>query len=189
MKLTRDEFERIGTEPPLELFRQGIKAEETKEKYTRTLRQVLCKILGEILEGDFEQRVEQLVRYGRENPDWTRDLLLNISKKLRERTELPHNHPDYCNQVSFNAYFKPIKKLFDMNDIVIPWKRVYATFPEIDNVSESRGWSRDEIQKMLKFARGPMDRAIVLIAASSGMRAGGFDLDWDAPANPRWSNN
>ena len=32
MKITREEFQRIGEENPLELFHQGIKAKETREK-------------------------------------------------------------------------------------------------------------------------------------------------------------
>ena len=57
------------------------------------------------------------------------------------------------------------------------WKRIYATYPERDNVPESRGWSREEISMMLRYAHGPLDRVLVL--ASSGMRAGGLDLIWD----------
>ena len=94
MKITLAEFERTGGAPPLEMFTQGIKAEETREKYTRTLRRVLCNIFEEILDGTFEERAAQLVRHGRENPDWVRDLLLNLSKKLRARTELARNDPD-----------------------------------------------------------------------------------------------
>ena len=40
MKLTRDEFQRVDAASPLELFYQGIKVEETRDKYTRTLRQM-----------------------------------------------------------------------------------------------------------------------------------------------------
>ena len=179
MKLSRDDIVRSESAPPLELFVQGIKAEETREKYTRTLRQVLCGMLEEVLVGDFELRVASLVRYGREEPEWTRDLLLSLSRMLRERTKLPHAHADYLNPVSFGGYFKPIKKLFDMNDIAFPWKRIYATYPELDNVSESRGWTRQEIQLMLKSAGTPMDRAIILVCASSGIRVGGFaSLRW-----------
>ena len=178
MKITREEFQRIGEESPLELFHQGIKAKETREKYTRTLRHVLCKIFEDILEGDFEQRVKQLVKHAKEDPDWTRDLLLNLSIKLKERTVLSKEDSDYLNPSSIDNYFKPIKKLFDMNGVVISWNRIYATFPEQDNVSDSRGWDRDEIKKMLKFANGSIDRTIVLISASSGIRAGGFDLNW-----------
>lgn len=178
MKITKEEFQRIGEENPLELFYQGIKAKETREKYTRTLRHVFCKIFEDILEGDFEQRVKQIVIHAKEDPEWTRDLLLNLSIRLKERTKLVRNNPDYLNPNSIDNYFKPIKKLFDMNDVVIPWKRVYATFPEQNNISDSRGWDRDEIQKMLKYANGSIDRAIVLVSSSSGIRVGGFDLSW-----------
>ena len=150
MKLSKEELVREKEAAPLELFHQGIKAVETCDKYDRTLRQVLCKMLEDILGGTFEERVTQLVQYGRENPKWTRDLLLSLSRKLRQRTTLPHDHPDYLNPVSFGRYFKPIKKLFDMNDVTIPWTRIYATYPELDNVSDSCGWNRNEIQMMLK---------------------------------------
>ena len=178
MKITKEEFQRIGQESPLELFHQGIKAKETREKYSRTLRHVLCKIFEDILEGDFEERVKQIVNHAKEDPEWTRDLLLNLSMKLKERTKLARDNPEYLNPNSINNYFKPIKKLFDMNDIVIPWNRVYTTFPEQDNISDSRGYDKEEIQKMLKYSNGSIDRAIVLVSASSGIRIGGFDLSW-----------
>ena len=89
MKITKEEFQRIGEESPLELFHQRIKAKETREKYTRTLRHVLCKIFEELFEGDFEERVEQFVKLAKQDPDWTRDLLLNLSMKLKERPNPP----------------------------------------------------------------------------------------------------
>ena len=179
MKLSKEDIVRIEDDSPLELFRQGIKSKVTAEKYTRTLRQILCKILEDILTGTFEERVQQLVDIGREDPRWVRDLLLNLSKKLRERTELNVNHKEYLNPDTVGNYFKPIKKLFDMNDISIPWRRIYATYPERDNITDSRGWTREEIALMLKHAHGPLDRALVLVLASSGMRAGGLDLIWE----------
>ena len=178
MKLSREEFERSKEQSPLELFYQGIRAEETKEKYTRTLKYILCKTLEEILDGDFEQRAIQLVGLAKKDPKWTTDLFLNLSRKLRSRTELPKDHYDYLNPQSIGNYFKPLKKLLEMNEVTISWKRVYSTFPETDNLSDSRGWTRKEIQKMLKFVKGPIDRAIILVAASSGIRIGAFDLDW-----------
>ncbi len=177
MKLTKDEIVRARDASPMELFAQGIRSKQTLEKYSRTHRQVTCEFLEEILEGGFGERVAQLVRYAREEPEWTRDLLLNLSGKLRKRTELARDHPDYLNPASFGNYFKPVKKLFDMNDVAMPWKRIYATYPELDNVPESRGWSREEIGKMLRNTHDPMERALVL--ASSGVRSGGLDLNWE----------
>ena len=179
MKITKDELAGTTEASPMELFRQGIRAEETLCKYTNTLKRMLCDVLEDILEGTFEQRAAQLVREGKANPDRVRDILLLISKKQRERTCLPRDDPDYFNPSSMRNYFKPIKKLLDMNDVNLSWKRIYATFPEIDNVAESHGWTKDEIRTMLRFCDGPIERAIILIAASSGMRLGGFDLKWD----------
>jgi hypothetical protein len=161
------------------LFRQGIRSKQTLEKYERTLKQLSTKVLEDILEGSFEERISQLVKHAKEDPDWTKDLLLNISKKLRERTTLPKNDLDYLSPSSIENYFKPIKKLFDMNDIAISWPRIYSTFPELENMSDGRGWTRNEIQKMINFANGAMERAIILIAASSGIRIGGFNLKWE----------
>ena len=140
------------------------------------LRQITCKVLEDVLEGTFEERVRQMVNIGREDLRWLRDLL-NLSKKMRKRTELPKNDPDYLNPDSIGNYFKPIKKLLDMNDVSISWKSIYATYPERDNISESRGWTREEISMLLNHAHGPLDRVLVL--ASSGMRAGGLDLNWE----------
>ncbi|MCE2498755.1 MAG: integrase [Nitrosopumilaceae archaeon] len=181
MKLAVGEFERIEESDPLALYNQGIKAEETREKYTRMLRLVLCRLLEDILKGSFEERAGQLVRQGREDPMWARDLMLSISRKMRERTVLERDHPEYLNPASFPNYFNPVKKLLDMNDVMIPWKRIYSTFPPVENGSApaSRGWERAEISKMLRFCRGPVERAIILVCASSGIRTGGFPgLEW-----------
>ena len=179
MKLSKEDVVRVSDADPLDLFLQGIRAEETREKYTRTLKQVLCKFLEDILEGDFEARARQFVAYAKEDPDWMLALLLNLSRKLRERTELPADNPEYLNPDSLGNYFKPLKKLLGMNDVPMPWKRVYATFPELDNMPSSKGWTREDIAGMLKNARDPMERALVLVLASSGMRSGGLDLTWE----------
>lgn len=139
---------------------------------------ILCDILEDMLKGDFEARAKDIVQRGRGDPDWMLDLLLSLSSKLGERTKLPKDHTDYLNPSSVATYFFPIKKLFDMNNVSVVWRRVYATFPEKDNVSDNRGWSREEIAAMLDHIRDPIDRTLVLILVSSGIRPGGLDLKW-----------
>ena len=190
MRLTRDEIVRSKDEHPLELFRQGIRAVQTREKYERTLRMITCKILDEVLEGDFEERVEQMVKHSREDPGWILDLMLNLSRKMRERTELPLDHQDYFNPSSFSNYFKPLKKLFDMTGVAIAWNRLYATYPEMNNMDKSRDWTRAEIAKMLEHARDEMERALILVLASSGARIGGLvDLNWGDLTAVYWSGD
>ena len=36
----------------------------------------------------FEVRADQIVKLTKEDPNWTRDLLLNLSRNLKERTVL-----------------------------------------------------------------------------------------------------
>ncbi|MCE2499028.1 MAG: integrase [Nitrosopumilaceae archaeon] len=179
MKITREEFEAAGDPTagdPIGLFMQGIRSEQTKTYYTRMLRRVLCDIMEDVLDGTFEQRAGQLVRMALDEPGRTLGLMLHISRKLRERTELPHDHPDYVNPSSVRNYFNPIKKLFYMNNVPMQWKRVHSTWPEHDNMVESRGWERREILLMLGHARSLRNRALILVAASSGIRVGGFEL-------------
>jgi hypothetical protein len=178
LKIYREELQQQREELPIELFYAGCKSPETKKKYTRTLQKILCDVLEDILEGTFEQRANQLVSYSQENPKWVQGVLLQLSEKLRKRTELSSDNTDYLNPTSVNNYFKPLRKLLDMNDIPISWKRIYSTFPELDNISDSRGYTLQEIQKMLQHANGAIDRAIILIASSSGIRVGGFELKW-----------
>ncbi len=178
MKLAKDEIARSGDKRPLHLFNQGIRAEATRRKYTSMVRHVLCDVLEDVLDGDLEQRAAQFVQRGREDPEWMLDLLLSLSWKLRGRTELPKDHADYLNPTSVKSYFVPLRKLLEMNNVVVNWRRVYTTFPEKDNMTDNVGWTRENIAAMLTHARDPMDRVIVLLLASSGMRLGGLNLTW-----------
>lgn len=178
IKIKEEDLENVN-QNPLELFYQGIRAEATRDKYTRTLRRMVCDVLEDVLHGSFEERVIQLTKKAKSEPDWGLSVLLTISRKQKERTKLDTDNPDYLNPVSFDNTFKPLKKLFDMNDVPIVWKRVYATFPENNNSSSSRGYTREEIHSMLNFAKGAMDRAIILVSASSGIRPGAMEFNWD----------
>lgn len=177
MKIDRNDLQ-VFRENALELFYQGIKAKETKDKYTRVLRKILTDILENVLEGSFEERASYLVNQTKKDPDWGMSVLLALSKKLKERSNLPKNDPNYLNPSSIPNYFKPIKKLLEMNNVPIVWHRIHSTFPELDNNDKGRAYTRHEIGTMLKFGKGAVDRAVILIAASSGIRVGGFDLTW-----------
>lgn len=135
--------------------------------------------MEDVLTGTFEERASQFVTKSKSDPAWAMSVLLSISKKLRERTELEKTDKNYLSPNSFSRYFKPLKKLLDMNEVPMAWKRVYSTFPESSNGNSGRGYTREEIQKMLNFTNGAIEKAIILVASSSGIRLGGFDLTWE----------
>src|SRR5574337_334492 len=167
MKITKEDLERIEEQSPLELFRQGIKSPSTRLSYEGTLKRLVLKIFEPgLLEGDtYEQRISSLIENTKQNPKWTVSLLLKLSEKLRKRTELPNENPEYLNPVTVPKYFKPLKKLFAMNDVPFTWDRIYATFPELNNNNKTRGYTREEIQILLKFANGAIERLVILLAS------------------------
>ena len=178
MKIELSDIESVEKNP-LELFYDGLKSPATKDRYTRILNHTLCVVFEKVLTGTFEERASELVKNAKINPDWAMNLLLTYSKKLKERTNLPKTDEEYLNPSSFGNFFKPLKKLFDMNGVPVVWKRVYATYPELNNQNNGRGYTREEIKTILEFAKGSIDKAIILIASSSGIREGGMNLKWE----------
>jgi hypothetical protein len=180
-KITKEDFEDVHNEP-IENYYSGIKAEATKERYTRILRSYLMDTLSDLIEGEtFEEKANSLVLKSQKDPRFAMNLMLNISKRLRKRTELEPANRYYLNPNCVKNDFKPFKKLFDMNEIALVWKKIYSTFPECDNtkVTKYRGYTRKEIQHMLKFTLDSMEKAIVLTACSSGIRPQAFDFVWE----------
>lgn len=188
---------------PLELFYSSIRAEATKTDYERKLKKVLCEFFRPILKGDpelvakqrsmpkikkkgvkrqfsdadFEVRAAEFVRRARDDNDWAEDVLMKLGEKFKERANLPKTDPNYINPVSLKNYFVPVQKLLEMSRVNLSWKRIRSTFPEIDGRDDTREYTYDEIHKMLNHCK-VMDKVFVLLAASSGIRAGAFSIKW-----------
>ena len=178
MKVNPKDILPISDEDPLKLFHSSIKSPSTDIDYTRKLRLILCDVLEDVLEGTFEQRARQFVEIGRNEPKKMMGTLLELSEAMTERTKKDKSDPDYMNPSSVPTYFTPVKKLLNSNDVTVNWSRVKQTYPELDNVDDSRGWTLEEIRRMLDHAKDPQNRAIILVLASSGMRVGGMRLRW-----------
>jgi hypothetical protein len=202
MEIRPDEITKTKSKP-LDLFYSSIRAEATRKDYERKLKKVLCEFFSPILVGDpklvkedqakykiktrgvkrafsdadFETRATEFVNRAKENPDWAEDLMLKLGEKFRKRSELPKTDPDYINPISLKNYFVPIQKLLEMNRITISWKRIRCTLPEPDNSDDTREYTYSEIQKMLHHSK-LIDKVLILLAASSGIRAGAFSIKW-----------
>ena len=177
MKLNPDDIKIPDDEKPLDLFTQSTKSDRTRYVYRCKLRQILCDYLEDVLSGTFEERVVQLLDLGREKPAWTCSLMIQLVCLMRDRTKLEKDDPDYLSPISINTNLAPLKKIFVANDVPLAWNRIRSTFPEMKTY-ETRGWKRDEIRMILRHARGAIDRAIILVMASSGVRIGGMELKW-----------
>ena len=187
----------------LTLFKTGIKSDVTRRTYERRLREFLCGTLEEYLDGDaglrekqrrerlaegrrvnavldadFAVRANEMVRKAKSDPDEVMGILLAYSARLRERCDKPAQDPDHLNPNTVPNMFKPVKKLFKMNGVHFQWERVDSTYPEPESNLDTRGYTKDEISTLLRFAN-PLESAVILLASSSGVRRGGFDFTWD----------
>lgn len=188
---------------PLELFYSSMRAEATKTDYDRKLRKVLCEFFKPIIKGDpelvkraesepkikkrglkrnfsdadFEVRAAEFVTRAKQDPSWAEDVLMKLGEKFKERANLPKTDPNYINPVSLKNYFVPVQKLLEMNRVNLAWKMIRSTFPEIDGKDDTREYTYDEIRKMLNHCK-VMDKVLVLLASSSGIRSGAFAFRW-----------
>ncbi len=128
-------------------------------------------------DADFEVRANEFVERARKDHEWVEDVLMKLVEKFRQRTQLPKDDPNYLNPISIKNYLMAVQKLLDMNRVPISWKLIRSTTPQVEEKDDTRGYTYEEIQKMLHHAR-VMDRVIILLAASSGIRAGAFVFKW-----------
>ena len=107
MKLNPDGIKQSDDEKPLDLFMQSTKSEQTRYVYACKLRQILCEYMEEILCGTFEERATELLRLGREKPQWTCGLMMELARALRERTALGKDDPEYLSPDVDQRHFRP----------------------------------------------------------------------------------
>ena len=178
MKITPDDMNLTDDASPLELFYQGIRAEDTKISYEQMLKHILCNVCEDLLSGTFAERAAELVEHAKKDPDWIQRLVLTMVIGWSEKTKLDPSDSEYVSPSSLKQYMCPVKKLLDMNEVVLPWKRIYGIYPDLERNGNARGWFREEIQTMLAHTTNVQTRAVILMLASSGVRAAGLVLKW-----------
>ena len=177
-KLTHDDIKPVH-ENALDSFYSGIKSKEGKRTMDGNLKRFLVDVCADILEGNYKQRAQQFIEIARDDQDKTVQIILAYVRKLRQRTSLDKTDSDYLNPSTLPNKIKPIKKILDMNGLGIGWKRIYSSYPELDNTHKGRGYTREEIQQMLEFSDGLSTDFIILASSSGGLRVGAWDgLTW-----------
>jgi integrase len=74
---------------------------------------------------------------------------------------------------TIHSYVCAIKHFYDQNDIgnLINWHKVKKFLPEHETVAEDQPYTHQEIARLLEKAY-PLDKAIILLMCSSGLRVG-----------------
>jgi len=177
VKITEEQIESVEKDPYAN-FLDGCRSERTKETYDTCLKKALMDHFDKILLAQtYTDRVAEFVDRSKDDPKWLGKVLKTYVKEFKKRCELPTDNPNFVKPISIDNYIYAIKKLTDTNEIPLVWKSIYSILPQKTADEETRGYYRKEIKKMLSIA-GADDRAIILIACSSGIRKGGFELKW-----------
>jgi len=162
-------------------FLSGIKSDETRRIMVGNLKQFLNVACADLLTGTIEERAEQFVDISKKNQDEALGIILGYLEKLKLKCRLDKTDPDYLNPSSVPNKIKPIRKLLDENGIGLAWKRVHNRFPELDNTTKGRGYTREEIKKMLEYSPNLELDFIILAESSGGFRVGSWsDLKWSS---------
>jgi integrase len=135
------------------LFINSIKAKTTKDIYLIHLQKfvkfVNCKSLSDLViefrdARDIERRVIEFIIYMKEQ-----------GKTFQ----------------SIRNYVTPIISFYKINDIMLNTKKISKFMPSKTRIKKNRGYSHEEIQKLLNFADERI-RAVILLLVSSGCRVG-----------------
>jgi hypothetical protein len=159
-----------------------LRNKDVKRKYPKLLKRFLQLIPDEIYEKTLGnvpmcQEVGTLavafVNLAKKDPHIASNIIAAYIKEenklVREGQLSPNTVPNHI---------KPIKALLDSGAVPIHWKSLYKLYlPE--KKSEDRAYEREEIQRMLEVATDIIDKVIILVFSSSGIRIGAWDyLTW-----------
>lgn len=205
MELRREDIIRVQTNP-YQKFMDSLDSspKATRKSYINKMKKICCEYLKSVLDGDpsliekqrkelktkklngrkrtfydadFETRLNEFVKKGKQDPDWVETCMIKIVSEMGKRSKLDKSDPNHFKASSIQNYLNPVVRLFELNKIRISWKSIYSYIPDKEALEDTRGYEVSEIRKMLQFCP-PMEKVIVLLDASSGIRAGAFDLKW-----------
>lgn len=173
---------KIKQENALEMFYAGIKSHETRKTMDRNLKKFLTEVCGDILKNPtYESKAQEFVELAKSDQEKVTSILLAYTRRLKEKCFLEKSDPNYLNPSTIPNRIKPIKKLLEMNGLGIPWKRIYSTYPEQDSPARGRGYTREEIKKLLEYSDSLATDFIILASSSGGLRVGAWE-------NQKWEN-
>jgi hypothetical protein len=125
------------------MFLSALRAEETNRMYTRKLR-VFFDLLA--IAGDLEQQARDFVVIASRDPNWALGAVTHLMTIQKERAARKEISASTCRN-----YCKPIKLVYEMNDIQINWKKVTRGLPYARRASMDRNPTVEEVKKIADY--------------------------------------
>jgi integrase len=153
------------------MFVYAIKSPLTRKKYEGRLAKFFdfTDIIGKTLETRctvFEQRCKA-------DPNWAPSGIMKFLQSLKQRVESKE-----ISGATVRNYVKAIKLFCEMNEILVPWKKIMRGLPRSRSYANDRAPTIEEIKKITNYPDRRV-KPIVYFMASSGIRLGAWDyLKW-----------
>jgi len=163
-----------GSEP-YDLFLFAINAEQTREKCITRLKKFL-EIIGIDQEKKLtiQEKCKIFTFKAKSEDGWLVNVVIQFFQYQKNRV----NRKEITGSTLRN-YVKVIKLFCEMNDLLVPWKKLTRGLPKARNYADDRVPRLDELQKIMAYPDWRM-KAIVCTMASSGIRLGAWDyLLWE----------
>ena len=159
-------------EDPYSLFVFAMNAAQTREKYITRLDRFFRFIN---LQGNtIEERCRSFAEIAKkDNNKWVLNNVLGFLLIYKERVERKE-----ISGATLRNYVKSIKLFCEMNDILIPWKKITRGLPKGRKFADDRAPTIEEIYRLIEYPDRRI-KAIVYTMCSSGIRLGAWDyLRW-----------
>jgi hypothetical protein len=166
----------VGKESePYDLFVFAINAEQTKEKYITRMKKFL-EIIG--IDQEKKLTIQERCKIFTERANSQNGWLVNVIIQFLQFQKGRVNRREITGSTLRN-YVKVLKLFCEMNDLLVPWKKLTRGLPKAKNYADDRVPRLDEIQKIITYPDWRI-RAIVCTMSSSGIRLGAWDyLKWE----------
>lgn len=161
----------IDANDPFEIFLAALKTDATKKAYTWAIQKYLefCNVenYSDLLKGEITE------------------LEANVQQYF-----FHPNNEKYSNSMR-NVQLSAVKLFYEMNGKMLNWKRLLKLKHDDHAPKDDHKYIKNDIIKMLRAAKTPRDKAIILILATSGLRIGALpevkigDLQLLTNPNPR----
>ena len=146
-------FEPTSTAHSYRVFIEGLKSHVTKAAYSYALSKFM-KYLN-------VEDPDELLKH-KDSPMLIQDRIIEYMIHLK-------NPPCSLRHATRSQYLAAVISFYELNEVVLNKKKIYRYLGEEERPIENRGYTSEEIAKMLEFCDERV-RAIILFLASSGMR-------------------
>ena len=137
-------------------FVNSLDSEESKKHYSKIFRYFMTYCNADNYEDMLEiepKRLEGLIR----------DYIIHLKENKRSSSTI-------------NSYIASITHFYEMNDIVLRWKKLNKFKGKHRSVADDRPYTRSQIKTLLEYAGALRDRCIILLMASAGLRRGALPM-------------